>query len=158
VNGLLPGLLACLLMFPWLASAAQCFSGTLVGELTYVRDGDTIELGRMAIRFQGIAAPEGSEPGSAEATKAIEALVLGKEVRCELTGRRTYDRCVAVCYLNGVDVEAIMVRNGFARDCPRFSGGRHAEAERQAAPKVPRSAGSIPCLGIVGRAKMYDGG
>ena len=26
-----------------------------------------------------------------------------------------------------------MVRNGFARDCPRFSGGRHAEAERQAA-------------------------
>ena len=26
-----------------------------------------------------------------------------------------------------------MVRKGFARDCPRFIGGRHAEAERQAA-------------------------
>ena len=26
-----------------------------------------------------------------------------------------------------------MVRQGYARDCPRYSGGRHAEAERQAA-------------------------
>ena len=26
-----------------------------------------------------------------------------------------------------------MVRSGLARDCPRFSGGRYAEAERQAA-------------------------
>jgi endonuclease YncB( thermonuclease family) len=55
----------------------------------------------MAIRLQGIAAPEWGEPGSAEATEAIETLVLGKEVRCELTGKQTYDRCVAVCYLNG---------------------------------------------------------
>lgn len=29
----------------------------------------------------------------------------GKEVRCELTGKRTYDRRVAVCYLNGADIE-----------------------------------------------------
>ena len=59
--------------------------------------------------------------------------MLGKEVRCELTGKRTYDRCVAVCYLDGADIEAIMVRNGFARDCPRYSSGRHAAAEQQAA-------------------------
>jgi hypothetical protein len=35
--------------------------------------------------------------------------------------------------VNGADVEAIMVRKGFARDCLRFSGGRHAEAELAAA-------------------------
>jgi len=56
-----------------------------------------------------------------------------KEIRCQLTGKRTYDRCVAVCYLDGADIEAIMVRTGYARDCPRYSGGRHREAERQAA-------------------------
>ena len=71
--------------------------------------------------------------GGAEATEAIKALVLGKEVRCELTGKRTYDRCVAVCYLDGADIEAIMVRVGFALDGPRYSGGRHAQAERKAA-------------------------
>src|SRR5690606_8535109 len=120
-------------MLPWPATAADCFRGTLTGPVTHVRDGDTIELGSMAIRFEGIAAPEGREPGGDEATEAIEALVLGKEVRCELTGKRTYDRCVAVCYLDGADIEAVMVRQGFARDCPRYSGGRHAEAEHQAA-------------------------
>ena len=73
-------------MFPWSGAVAQCLKGTLVGEVTYVRDGDTIELGSMAIRFQGIAAPEGSEPGGAEATKARAR----QEVRCELTGKRTY--------------------------------------------------------------------
>jgi hypothetical protein len=31
-----------------------------------------------------------------------------------------------------LETKAIMVRNGFARDCPRYSAGRHAEAERQA--------------------------
>ena len=133
MNCRLPALLAWLLVFPWSAPATQCFNGALVGEVTYVRDGDTIELGSMAIRFEEIAAPEGSEPGGDVATEAIEALVLGKEVRCELTGKRTYDRCVAVCYLDGADIEAIMVRQGFARDCPRYSGGRHAEAERKAA-------------------------
>jgi endonuclease YncB( thermonuclease family) len=91
-------------VFPWPALAAQCVRGELVGEVTYVRDGDTIELGSMAIRFEGIAAPEWNEPGAAAATAAIKVLVLGKGVRCELTGKPTYDRCVAVCYLNGVDV------------------------------------------------------
>ena len=84
---------------------AQCFSGSLVAEVTYVRDGDTIELGSMAIHLSGLAAPEWGEPGGAAATEAIEALVLGKQVRCDLTGKRTYDRCVAGCYLDGADIE-----------------------------------------------------
>ena len=132
-NGRLLSLLASVFVVPWPATAADCARKTLIAEVTPVRDGDTIELGSMAIRFEGIAAPERSEPGGNEATAAIEALVLGKEVRCELTGKRTYDRCVAVRYLNGADIEAIMVRQVFARDCPRYSGGRHAEAECQAA-------------------------
>jgi endonuclease YncB( thermonuclease family) len=31
----------------------------------------------------------------------MRALVAGKTVRCELDGEHTYDRCVAVCYLEG---------------------------------------------------------
>jgi micrococcal nuclease len=52
--------------------------------------------------------------------------------RCELDGERTHDRCVGICYLHGEDISKIMVRGGLARDCPRFSGGRYAEAERRA--------------------------
>jgi hypothetical protein len=54
--------------------------------VTHVRDGDTLELGGMAIRLQGLAAPEGDESGDAEATKAIRPLVDGRRLRCELNG------------------------------------------------------------------------
>ena len=51
-------------------------------------------------------------------------LVEGRTLRCELNGERTHDRCVGVCYLEGVEISAEMVRQGVARDCPRFNGGR----------------------------------
>jgi endonuclease YncB( thermonuclease family) len=50
-----------------------------------------------------------------------------------LDGKRTHDRCVGVCYLDGVDIAAEMVRQGIARDCPRFSNGRYRDAELKAA-------------------------
>jgi micrococcal nuclease len=50
-----------------------------------------------------------------------------------LDGERTHDRCVGVCYLDGADINEVMVHRGVARDCPRYSQGRYAEAERQAA-------------------------
>jgi micrococcal nuclease len=60
-------------------------------------------------------------------------LVHHQTVRCELDGTRTYDRCAGICYLDGEDVAAVLVQQGLARDCPRFSGGRYAQAERRAA-------------------------
>ena len=87
----------------------------------------------MAIRLQGLAAPEWNEPAGTEARQAMIELVRGGIVECELDGTRTYDRCVGICYLDGVDVSEVMVRRGVARDCPRFSEGRYAEAEFQAA-------------------------
>ena len=60
-------------------------------------------------------------------------LVQGRMVRCDLDGTRTYDRCAGVCYLDAVDLSEAMIRRGLARDCPRFSGGRYAEVEHQAA-------------------------
>jgi len=125
------GLAALLATLP--AEAAKCPRGTLTGVVTHVRDGDTIEVGSMPIRLNGLAAPEGDEPGGAEATDAMLELVQGRTLRCELDGDRTHDRCVGVCYLDDEDVAAIMVRRGLARDCERFSGGRYRTAERQAA-------------------------
>ena len=60
-------------------------------------------------------------------------LVAGRALCCRLDGGRTHDRCAGNCDLNGTDVAAELVRAGLARDCPRYSGGRYAAAERQAA-------------------------
>ena len=106
---------------------------TLEGIVSHVRDGDTIELGPIAIRLQGIAAPEREEPGGAIATDAMRDLVLGKDLRCDLTGDRSYDRVIGVCFLDdGRDIGEVMVFEGHARDCYRFSRGRYADAERHA--------------------------
>jgi endonuclease YncB( thermonuclease family) len=86
--------LALLLLAP-LPAAADCAPGALTGEVTFVRDGDTIELGAMAIRLNGLAAPEWDAPGGFEATAAMRDLVLGKVITCELDGEATYDRCDA---------------------------------------------------------------
>ena len=114
------------------AEAASCPTGSLMAVVTFVRDGDTIEVGGMPIRLGGLAAPEADEPGGDQAAAAMNELVLDREVRCDLDGERTYDRCVAVCYLDGVDIAATMVSQGLARDCERFSGPTAATARRPA--------------------------
>lgn len=112
---------------------APCLRGTITGPVTFVRDGDTIEVGGIPIRLNGLAAPEGDEPGGQTATQAMLELVEGRALRCELDGERTHDRCVGVCYLEDVDISAEMVRRGVARDCPRFSDGRYRDVEMRAA-------------------------
>ena len=75
----------------------------LTGTVTHVRDGDTIEVGKIPIRLNDVSAPELKEPLGPQSKKFIRELVNGKSVRCELTGAKTYDRFVGVCYLEGME-------------------------------------------------------
>ena len=95
---------------------------TLVGSPS-VHDGDTLTLQGQAIRLFGIDAEELDEPNGPRARDALRALVRGTHhVRCELTGERTYNRVVGVCYTAaGEDLSEAMVRGGFALDCARYS-------------------------------------
>jgi micrococcal nuclease len=136
------GLAALLVATP--ADAAKCPRGALTGKVTYVRDGDTIVVRSMPIRLNGLAAPEGDEPGGAAATDTMVELVRGRTLRCELDGERTHDRCVGVCYLEDRDISEIMVHRGVARDCPRFSQGRYTKAEPQAAAEGATIGGLYP--------------
>ena len=58
-------LFAAAALIPDQTAAADCPRGTATGKVTYIRDGDTLELGALAIRLQGLAAPEGEEPPAA---------------------------------------------------------------------------------------------
>ena len=129
------------------AEARRCHSGSITAVVTHVRDGDTIEVGGLPVRLNGLVAPEHDEPSGSAATAAITALVLGHEVRCDFNGDRTYDRCVGGCYLDDQDISEIMVRRGLARDCPRFSGGRYRAVELQAAAAGATIGTSYPLPG-----------
>lgn len=123
---------ACLLILSLalaLAYAPQVLADptSLEGQVTKVRDGDTIEVGRVPIRLNGVSAPEMNEPLGPQSKAFMTDLVMGKRVRCELNGEKTHDRFVGVCYLDGKDIGATVIANGLALDCPRFSGRRYAE-------------------------------
>jgi endonuclease YncB( thermonuclease family) len=77
----------------------------------------------------------------------MRTLVLGRSLRCDLDGERTHDRCVGICYLDGKDISAEMVRQGVARDCPRFSGGRYRVIEAGAAKDGATIARTYPLPG-----------
>ena len=113
----------------WASEAPTAERAPIVGRVTQVRDGDTIEVEGQPIRLQGLAAPELRQPLGREAGRYLRGLILGRQVRCEPDGTRTFDRVVALCRLDGRDLGAIMVSQGLARDCERYSRGRYSAAE-----------------------------
>jgi len=102
---------------------------TLTSTVTHVRDGDTIEVGNIPIRLQGVSAPELKEPLGPQSKAFMVNLVMGKTVRCELNGKKTYDRFVGICYFDEQDIGAAVISAGLALDCPRYSKGRYAGFE-----------------------------
>jgi len=101
----------------WLRSGAS-FSGPV----TYVGDGDGLCVaavrGReddpstwVEVRLSDFYAPELSESGGRAARDTLRRLVMGRRVSC-VAGRRSWDRVVAACRLNGVEVAELMRRQG----------------------------------------------
>lgn len=92
-----------------------------------VIDGDTIDIRGTHVRLEGISAPELKERGGPEARDALAALIGKAEVYCALSGRRSYEREVAVCFpergspIHGIDLGGRMVSEGWALPCPRYS-------------------------------------
>lgn len=112
-----------------------------------VIDGDTIKVSGTTIRLNGIAAPEMSDPGGAAARQALIAITQGKSVSCKPDGTYTHGRTVAICTADGADIAETLIRDGYARDCARYSGGRYAIAEAKAAEDGSQIAHIYPLPG-----------
>lgn len=110
----------------------------LQGRVTHVRDVDTIVVGNVPIRLNGLDGPELSEPKGKEARTWLVKLLHKSTVKCSLNGDTSYDRVIGVCYLlDGTDIGELAVRSGYARDCPRFSGGRYRQFETAKSKRLP---------------------
>ncbi len=83
-----------------------------------VKDGDSLVVDsgghRVDVRLAAIDAPESNQPSGDEARSALSSLVSGKEVELRLVGGDAYRRVVAHVLVDGVDVNAEMVRRGLA--------------------------------------------
>lgn len=105
-----------------------------------VVDGDTLWLGNVKIRLNGIDAPERGKASYRDATRALERLVANKVVVCELNGDKSYDRFIGSCYVGKTDVAAAVIASGHALDCARYSGGRYRKFETEDARRRIRPA------------------
>lgn len=86
-------------------------------------DADTFIVDKVRVRLIGIDAPENGQAclvdnhewlcGQA-ATSAVVDLVGSEPVRCEVYGHDDWGRALAVCYQGDLDLNAAIVRNGWA--------------------------------------------
>ena len=116
-------------------SPGNPFQGsTLVGRVTHVRDGDTIEVNGTPIRLNGLTCDEIGTPLGDQATRAMRRLVSGQILTCTLNGDRTYDRKVGRCKLpDGRDIGAVMISSKLCGRCARYDPFRsYARVQREA--------------------------
>ena len=109
-----------------IAGAADALTGA-----PRIVDGDTIWIGESKIRLHGIDAPEARQEclrgdGTAyhcgqASTNALRALVGSQPVRCEGNTIDRYKRLIAVCYAGSINLNAEVVRQGWALTYRRYS-------------------------------------
>lgn len=108
----------------WLALAAGAAAATLEGVVIVVVDGDTVlfkpdhysatSRAFMKIRLAAIDAPEADQPHGEAATRALSEWLLKRRVRIETVATDDYGRTVGRIWLDDLDVNAELVRQGHA--------------------------------------------
>ena len=117
-------LLACMAL-PGCAPAQP----SIVGQASVV-DGDSLEIRGERIRLFGIDAPEARQTCTRDgrpwrcgqiAAQRLEALIGGRNLRCEPEDIDRYGRVVAVCYEGEIDLNGALVAEGLALAYRDFS-------------------------------------
>lgn len=103
-------------MPPYLSPGSR-FQGTV----TYVGDGDSLcvavsqkQTDWVEVRVADFYAPELHAPGGREAKAALKRIAMGRTAICS-AGRRSHDRIVARCTIEGISIGDRMRRAGIAQ-------------------------------------------
>ena len=96
-----------------------------------ITDGDTIKIFNKWIRFHGIDSHEKKQiciksfkeyRCGQEATNALKKKINGKSVLCKVQSKLDrYKRYIGVCFLDDIDLNKWMVRNGYAVAYRKYS-------------------------------------
>ncbi|MGH1351233.1 MAG: thermonuclease family protein [Methyloligellaceae bacterium] len=122
-------LIVCLvfLLFATGANAAEVLTG-----VPRIIDGDTVVVNGQSIRLEGIDAPEAGQKCNKsshgkwacgkQAIKALKQLIGNTTVHCHTQPKRDlYNRLIGTCYSKQVDLNAQMVKQGYAWAFVKYS-------------------------------------
>ena len=104
-------------------------------------DGDSLEIGSRRIRLMGIDAPEYDQfckknngelyPCGQLAADYLKTLIAGKNITCRIHNQDKYIRDLCTCYAETTDLNAEMIRAGYAVVYLESAyAGQEAEARR----------------------------
>ncbi len=111
-----------------------------------VVDGDTIDLNGRRYRLYGIDAPEagqscsrkggGAWPCGKRAIEELERLTASGKITCTDLGEDSYGRTLGVCHVSSIDINEMMVREGFAWSFRRYADDYNAVEDEARARRV----------------------
>ena len=97
-------------------------SKTIFGKARII-DGDTIHIKSNKIRLHGIDAPEIKQTCKIDnqnwycgkqSTKELKNLINNQKVECNVNDVDRYNRYIAICFVNEININQWMVKNGWA--------------------------------------------
>jgi len=136
-----------------LVAAFPAHSGTLVGFVTAITDGDTIRLldaqrTEHKVRLAGIDAPEKAQPFGNKSTSNLGRLAFNKDVVAECPKADRYGRLICKVMVNGVDVGLQQVADGMAWWYVKYS--KEQSPEDRASYEQAESMAKLRRLGLWG--------
>lgn len=107
------------ILFLFVSCSMTTEKGTISGKVISVADGDTMTIltadkKQIKIRMLGIDAPERGQDFGTVARQQLNNLCYGKNVIVEKKDEDQYGRVLGVVYVDGMNVNEYMVRNGLA--------------------------------------------
>ncbi len=141
-------LLCCiaLLSTVWVTSLAGCSpaadsSAELRGRVVRIADGDSFTiLGKdnrqQRIRLYGIDCPENGQPYSKLAKQALSDMIFGREPVIREKNKDRYGRIVALVYIDGININEAMLKQGWAWHFKRYDSNRNWDRLEKTARKA----------------------
>ena len=119
-----------IIIFIYLMNSSFSISKDMYTSLKII-DGDTIILNSEKIRFYGIDTPEKKQkckdknglsyPCGLVATNELKKIIISGKLFCKKKTTDRYRRSISTCYVNGVDISSLMVKNGWALAYRKYS-------------------------------------
>lgn len=110
--------IASLVILPTVVIATFLLPETYSGKVVHISDEDTLTLvvdyRLIDVRLSEIDTPEKGQPFEEDARKILADLTFDKQVRVEIQDTDQYGRAVGRVYVGGIEVNAEMVRRGYA--------------------------------------------
>jgi micrococcal nuclease len=142
-----------MVLLAWPSGSQAQEPPVLDGVVVGVTDGDTVDVrldsGMARIRLHAIDAPERGQAHGQAAKEALSRLVFGKAVQVDPFEQDRYDRLVARLWLGDLDVNAEMIKLGYAWVYRRYADDPAYCAYEKAARDLRRGVWNQPQPSVI---------